>query len=267
MICPGAPDSTESTALATFTSFDGIEIYYQEFGEPSSLPPVVLHHGFVADATLNWVATGIVLALTAAGSRVVALDARGHGRSQKPTDPAAYGEATMARDLELLVATLGMANFDLVGYSMGAVVSLIAASGDERVRRLVVGGIGAGVVELGGVDTRLLPAVLLAEGLEAEDPSTIEHPDVIAFRAFAEAVGGDRPALAAQARAVHSSPIALDRIGAPVLVIAGDDDRLAERPDVLVDALPDARLFSVPGDHVTALVDPRFAAGIVDFLA
>jgi pimeloyl-ACP methyl ester carboxylesterase len=173
----------------------------------------------------------------------------------------------MARDLERLVATLRMTEFDLVGYSMGAVVSLIAASGDDRVRRLVVGGVGAGIVELGGVDTRAMPVGLLAEGLEAEDPATIDHPEVVAFRAFADAVGGDRRALAAQARAAHSAPIALDRIGAPVLVIAGDDDRLARRPEVLVDALPDARLLSVPGDHVTALVDPRFASGVVEFLA
>ena len=123
------------------------------------------------------------------------------------------------------------------------------------------------MVELGGVDTRAMPVGLLAEGLEADDPSTIGHPEVVAFRAFADAVGGDRRALAAQARAAHSAPIDLDRIGVRVLVVAGDEDRLAGRPEVLVDALPDARLLSVPGDHVTALVDPGSASGIVEFLA
>ncbi|WP_460493429.1 alpha/beta fold hydrolase [Dactylosporangium cerinum] len=140
-----------------FISFDGAGIAYQVWGGPSPLPPVVLHHGFVVDATTNFVAPGVVAALVAAGRRVIAPDARGHGASDKPHDPDRYGEAVMARDLAGLLDTLGLDTVDLVGYSMGAVVAAVFASTDDRVRRLVLSGVGAGVVELGGLDTRAMP--------------------------------------------------------------------------------------------------------------
>lgn len=253
--------------MQRFTAHDGIQIAYGEWGEDGDRPPVILHHGFMADSNLNWVAPGVVDALVAAGRRVFALDARGHGRSDKPRDSAAYGEAAMARDLMRLADVVGARSYDLVGYSMGAIVALIAASRDPRVRRLVVGGVGAGVVELGGVDTRALPTDALVSALEADEPSSIPDPRAAQFRSFADAIGADREALAAQARVVHAAPIALDRIAAPTLVLAGADDDLATRPEVLVDAVPRATLRRLSGDHLTAIADSDFAPAIVAFVA
>jgi pimeloyl-ACP methyl ester carboxylesterase len=249
-----------------FTAEDGIEIAYETWGTPSERAPVLLHHGFVADAHLNWVGPGVVDALVRAGRHVVALDARGHGRSGKPHDPALYGERAMARDLRTLVDVLGVAEFDLAGYSMGAVVSLIAAADEPRLRRLVVGGVGAGVAELGGVDTRVLDNEKLVAALETDDPASLPDPETAGFRMFADAVGADRLALAAHARVVNAEPIALDRISAPTLLITGDADPLAARPQVLADAIPGARREAVPGDHLGAVAHPRFAAAIVEFL-
>ncbi len=114
-------------AMERFESWDGIEIAYQEWGTPAESPPVLLHHGFVANANANWVATGVVDALLAAGHRVIAPDARGHGASEKPHDPGRYGEQRMARDLAALLEVVGESEIDLVGYSMGAVVALLFA--------------------------------------------------------------------------------------------------------------------------------------------
>jgi pimeloyl-ACP methyl ester carboxylesterase len=250
-----------------FTAADGIEIAYDEWGAEHGGPPVILHHGFVASSHLNWVVPGVVDALVAAQRRVFALDARGHGRSDKPHDPAVYGEAAMARDLIQLADRIEATSYDLVGYSMGAVVALIVATQDRRVRRLVVGGVGAGIVELGGVDTRALPSDALVAALEADDPSSIADPAASQFRAFADAVGGDCRALAAHARVVHASPIALGRIVAPTLVVAGEGDPLAARPEVLAQAISDAALRRLPGDHLDAVGDPGFAPAIVSFLA
>ncbi len=248
-----------------FTSHDGIQISYRSWGAATTRP-VVLHHGFVADSQFNWVVPGVVDALIDAGHQVVALDARGHGRSEKPHDPASYGEDTMARDLSGLIDEIGVEHIDLVGYSMGSIVSLIAAGRDPRVARLVVGGVGAAVVELGGVDQRSISSAALVAALEADDPATIADPSAAGFRAFADGIGADRLALAAHARVVHASPIALGDIAAPTLVFAGVDDPLARRPEVLVDAIPDARLLLVKGDHFGAL-NPTAITGIVDFLA
>ena len=246
---------------------DGLRIAYRRWDGPDDRPPVVLHHGFAVNALLNWVDPGVVAALAQDGRQVWAIDARGHGRSDAPHDPERYGEATMARDLRGLLDVIGSDGVDLVGYSMGAIVSLITAADDPRVRRMVIGGVGAGVVELGGVDTRAVPPAEVIAALRAARPETIEHPGALAFRRLADAIGADREALAAQASRRHASPIALDRITAPTLLLAGADDPLAVRPQVLTDAIPGARLELLVGDHLMAVGDPRFAPLIVEHLA
>jgi pimeloyl-ACP methyl ester carboxylesterase len=253
--------------MRSFTTWDGIAIAYQEWGEQASFPPVVLHHGFIADANANWVVPGVVRALVAAGRLVVAPDARGHGRSEKPHDPRFYGEQRMARDLAVLLEVIGAGQIDLVGYSMGAVVALIFASDDDRVRRLVVGGVGSGVIECGGVDRRAISNDSIIEALSAADPAALGESGARPFRALADALDADRGALVAQARSIFRGEIALGRISAPTLVLAGEADPLAVRPALLAEAIPDARLQVVSGDHVGALADPRFTRSIVEFLA
>ncbi|SFK32754.1 alpha/beta fold hydrolase [Streptomyces pini] len=252
-----------------FTSFDDVTIRYHRWdpapGKDSGMPVVVLHHGFIADTHTNWVRPGVVEVLTRRGRRVVGIDARGHGRSDKPHDARRYGERAMARDLLDLLDVLGEERAHLVGYSMGAVTALLAAAQDERVTRLVVGGVGAGVVELGGVDTRELPPELVVAALLAEDPADVPLR-MAGLRIWADEVGADRRALAAQGRAMHQGPTALADVTVPTLVLAGADDPLAARPGVLADALPRARLRTLHGDHLTAVRDPTFAPAIADFL-
>ncbi len=252
--------------MPQFLSFDGIEIAYETWGTAGERPPVLLHHGFIANAEINWVRPGIVTALTQAGRQVFALDARGHGASGKPHDPAFYGEAKMVRDLRQLIDLIGAEQVDLVGYSMGAIVSLSTASQDARIRRLVVGGVGAGVVEAGGLDTRAVAGNTLVAALQAADPSTITQPVARAFRTLADRVGGDRDALAAVAAARQVSSIPVQQITAPTLVIAGDSDPLAARPKLLISAIQNARLLVLPGDHLSVVLNPGFASAIVEFL-
>ncbi|WP_197322183.1 alpha/beta fold hydrolase [Saccharomonospora sp. NB11] len=252
--------------MPCFRATDGVEISYRCWEQESALPLVLLHHGFVASGRTNWEAPGIVRKLVEAGRRVATIDARGHGASGKPHDPAAYGEARMAEDVSTLLDVLDEPAVDLVGYSMGAVVAVLTAVRDHRVRRLVVGGVGASVVELGGVDTRVLPADALLRVLRADDPAEVADSPAASFRAFADAIGGDRLALAAQAAATHTGPIAFDEITARTLVLVGRDDALATRPEVLAEAVPGAVVRRVPGDHTTTLREPEFAEALIDFV-
>ncbi|HEX2153009.1 MAG TPA: alpha/beta fold hydrolase [Acidimicrobiia bacterium] len=166
-----------------FVASDGVEIFFRWWD--GSGVPVVLLHGFIATGESNWVTTGVLDALIEAGRAVVAPDARGHGRSGKPLEPELYGEPRMAADTRELVDHLRFDAFDLMGYSMGAMVGLLIAGEDPRLRRLVLGGVGKTVVTDGG--TAVDPE-LLARALEVDDPGTIEDETARQFRRFAEAM-------------------------------------------------------------------------------
>ena len=257
--------------MKQFTSADGLAIVYQEWEADSSaestLPPVVLHHGFIADANLNWVRPGVVDALVRAGRRVLALDARGHGASEKPHDSLFYGEDKMVRDLRQLFDLTGAEHVDLAGYSMGAVVSLLTAGEDPRVRRLVAGGVGAGVIEAVGAGGNSGAREGIAVALETPDPSGISNPIAARFRAFVDLVGGDRAALAAHARAARMGGVSPSRITAPTLIIAGTEDPLAAHVEALAAAIPNASLLLLAGDHLGVVSNPEFAPAIVEFLS
>ena len=247
--------------MGDFRSFDGTALHYEVDGEG---PTVVLLHGFASSGESNWRRPGVVDRLAAAGRRTVTLDARGHGRSEKPYDPAAYENEAMVRDVGALFDHLGLRDADLAGYSMGSATALRFALDDRRLRRLVLGGTG------GGLDASREAMAergrRIAEGLDAEDPERVEDPVARRFRRFADSTGADRRALAAIQRGRRRSPVpreALSRIEVPTLVLCGDRDA---SPHELAAALPAGRARVIPGDHLSAVREPAFAAAIVEFL-
>lgn len=254
--------------MPTFTSFDGLELSYTvRDGDGTRRRPVVLLHGFAADAAVNWAATGVVKALGDAGFTVILPDARGHGASAKPHDEASYGDDALAHDVSALLDELGLDDVALVGYSMGAIIALTATARDPRIRCLATGGVGSGVVDFGGVDTRVVKTAEISEALLTSDVSTIP-PSALPFRLLADTTGADRQALAALVRSSDTNtPADLTAIGVPTLVLAGDQDPLAAEPERLAAAIAGARLVRVPGDHLTAVVSPSFASALVSFLA
>jgi len=84
------------------------------------------------------------------------------------------------------------------------------------------------------------------------------------FRQFAEGTGSDMLALAAKARAGLRTPIALEKITARTLVLAGDSDMLATQPEVLAAAIPGASLKVIAGDHMRVVGTAAFRQGIVN---
>src|SRR5690606_13098067 len=126
-----------------FTS-EGFSIAYESFGEG---PPVVLVHGFGSNRHVNWIDLGWTDVLVSAGYRVVALDNRGHGESEKAYDPALYSARAMARDVSNLMDHLGLGRAALIGYSMGArIAALTAVDTPEKVAAAVFGGLGEAMV-------------------------------------------------------------------------------------------------------------------------
>ena len=252
--------------MPTFASFDGLKLNYTVWEGDGAHLPVVLQHGFAADTNVNWIATGVVAALREAGFTVISLDARGHGRSEKPHDESRYTEATMARDVSALLDHLELDEVSLAGYSMGAIIALAATAADKRIRRLATGGVGSGIVDFGGVDLRVVKPADIASALLAEDPMAVPASGV-PFRLLADATGADRQALAAVALASREGSLDLSSIGVPTLVLAGDQDILAAEPERLAAAIAGARLVRIPGDHMTAVMSPAFSEALVSFLS
>lgn len=251
--------------MQSLTTHDGFRLAYYRLAEGKGVP-IVLQHGFSASTASEWVDCGIAARLAELGRPVFGIDALGHGKSDAPHESRHYGERRMARDIGVLLDVIGAEDADLVGYSMGAIVTLIAATHEPRLRRVVAGGVGEAVVLLGGVDTRALDNFVLEQALRAEHIG--EVPEMVrGFRQWVDQNGSDRLALAAAAASANRTPIALDTISAPTLIIAGRSDPLAIHPEVLASAVPGARLTLVDGDHTSARLNPQFVSEIAAFLA
>lgn len=254
--------------MAHLTTSDGLTLHYEyDDSAPGDLPPVVLLHGFAVPSALTWGVTGIADALADAGRRTLQLDARGHGESDGPTDPARYGEARMALDVRELLDHLALGAVDVVGHCMGAVTALLVAASDPRVRRLSLSGVGEGILECGGLDQRQLPSALLAQGLGADSDEAVEHPLGAAWRSFARTLDGNLPALAAQATAMHTSGVNLDAIVATTQLLIGSADNLAANPERLADAIGGAAVVRLPeADHLGTPAHEAFAEELIRFV-
>ena len=171
----------------------------------------------------------------------------------------------MAEDARLLLDHLKIGRADVMGYSMGARITAFLALGyPDRVRSVIFGGLGIGMVKGVGAPEPI------AEALEADDPSIISDTQARMFRKFAEATGSDRLALAACMRSsrIKIRPEALANLRLPVLVCVGSQDEIAGPPQELADIIPGAEAFEIAGrDHNRAVGDKTYKQAVLDFLA
>ena len=116
---------------------------------------VLMIHSFASTAHVNWVFPGWVRTLTDAGYRVIAIDNRGHGDSDKPHDPAFYTPPLMAGNSRALLDHLNVDWAGLIGYSMGARLCAFFGLADRQAARAIMfGGLGSGMTDgVGDWDT------------------------------------------------------------------------------------------------------------------
>jgi pimeloyl-ACP methyl ester carboxylesterase len=250
-------------AFSSFTR-DGLNLRYFDEGDPSG-DPVLLIHGFASSALVNWVHPRWLKTLGDAGYRVIAIDDRGHGGSDKPLDPEAYRPWVMAEDAVALLDHLRIPEAHLFGYSMGARISVFAAlAHPERVRSLVLGGLGIGMTDgVGDWDP-------IADALLAPDPAEITHERGKMFRAFADQTKSDKQALAACIRGSRDLVARADmgRIEAPTLIGVGTKDDIAGSAQELASLMPNARALDITGrDHMLAVGDKVFKTAVLEFYA
>lgn len=224
--------------------------------------PVLLIHGLFSNARTNWIRYGHARKLVDRGLRVLMADLRAHGDSGKPHDPAAYPPDVLRDDGLALIAQLGLDDYDLAGYSLGARTAARMIIGGAAPRRTVLAGMGLeGMVDTGGRG-HFFREVLT--GLGSFSHGT---PQWMA-EAFLKTTGGDPAALIHILDTfVDSSPEALQRIAMPTRVIAGIDDHDNGSAAALAECLPDARFIEIPGNHMSAVARPELGDAIADFFA
>jgi len=247
--------------MPTFQSGNA-ELNFEDTGGDDM--PIVLVHGFATNLTENWKRTGWCSAFEAKRRRVVAMDNRGHGESQKFYDPEDYGGEVLVDDVLALLDHLNVERADLMGYSMGARISLGCVLKDGgRFETLILGGVGSSFFDRSSGPSQM------ASALMADDPESITDATARGFRIFAEQQGEDRKALAAF---VKGAPFKIEEadlamIRTPTLVVAGAHDDLAGNPQALADLIPGAKSVTLPGcDHMYAIPHGLYKASVMDFL-
>jgi pimeloyl-ACP methyl ester carboxylesterase len=239
---------------------DGVRLAYEVSGEGK---PVLLIHGFASSREQNWESTGWIRRLVQSGFRVAAFDCRGHGESDKPHDPAAYGER-MIDDILAVMDAAGMPVADVMGYSMGAMLTIrLLVSHPGRVRRAVTAGVGETYFNE-------MPSwrEMIADAVLVEDPNALQDRRARRFRIFGGQRGKDRQALSACMRAPRElvPPAVLKTVQTPVLVVAGELDDMTGSPLPLAQAFGNGRVLVVPNkDHMTAVGDPGYKRAVLEF--
>jgi pimeloyl-ACP methyl ester carboxylesterase len=239
----------------------GVEIAYSDEGQGV---PVLLIHGFASNARVNWQATGWTKTLLDEGYRVICIDNRGHGESEKLYDPAVYGASIMAEDAARLLDHLHIEQAAVMGYSMGARISaFLTMQHPPRVSRVVFAGLAERMV-LG-----VPGGEAISDGLLAADVRDVADLAARSFRIFAENTKSDLKALAACIRSsrVKIKPEALAKIACPVLVVAGSEDTVSGAVQPLVDMIPGATGLTLPNrNHMNAVGDVGFKKAVLQFL-
>lgn len=244
--------------LQTVASFDGQELAVHRLGAGR---PVLLLHGLFSDAAMNWVRFGHARQLAEAGFEAIMPDLRAHGQSAKPHDPRYYPADVLVRDGLALVKALGLENYDLCGFSLGARTAARGVVAGLAPRRLVLAGMG-----LQGLAGWTRRSAFFLDAIDRFDE--IRHGDP-AFMAvsFMKTMKVDRVAARLLLNSVEDVELSeLARITMSALVLCGEDDSDNGSAEDLAASLPDARLATVPGNHMSSVAQEELGVAMVEFL-
>jgi pimeloyl-ACP methyl ester carboxylesterase len=242
-----------------FAAADGTALAWHELGEGR---PVVLLHGLFSDAFTNWLRYGHAAAIAGRGFRVIMPDLRAHGESGKPHDPAFYSPDILARDGLAMIAHLGLDDYDLGGYSLGARTSVRMVVLGAAPKKLIVAGMGLAGLHSTGRRSSHFKKILTGLGTHERG-----SPEWLA-EAFLKTTGGDPQALLPLLDSFVDTPeAAIGKITIPTLVLSGAEDSDNGSPRALAALLPNGEYAEVPGGHMSAVIKPELGRAMADFLA
>ncbi len=261
-----------------FFDNEGVKIYYEVEGEG---PPVVLIHGFAASLEGNWKGTNWVKVLKDK-YKVILLDCRGHGKSDKPVDPKQYG-AHMTDDIIKLLDHLSIKKANFFGYSMGSRLTMeLLLSNQELFISAILGGYALqfpGEKEIAAAEKRRRDWI---EALTAKDVDSLKNPEALRFiRTISFYKDFNLQNLEALAAVLKTSfqiegdlakinaerKETLKKVNVPVMTVVGSDDFIPGDKTLVAQIVPDACHFQIQGkDHINVVPDPKFHMVVKAFL-
>ena len=242
-----------------WTASDRIELAYHELGAGR---PVILLHGLFSDANMNGIKFGHAARIAGKGFRVIMPDLRGHGLSGKPHEPEHYPKGILARDLRELVAHLGLTDFDLGGFSLGARTTVEGVGEGLKPRRAVLGGVGLeGLRNWERRKAFFLETITLFDRVQRGDPHWLSIQ-------FMKSQKVDRVAARHLLESFEDAFVEwLQAFVMPTLVVCGSEDDDNGSAEELANVLPNAVFREVPGTHMSSVTKPEFGEAIAQFLA
>ncbi|HVX25832.1 MAG TPA: alpha/beta fold hydrolase [Parafilimonas sp.] len=244
--------SFAQTDSGYFSSFDRTKIYYEVHGDGF---PVLLVHGFIVNSN-SWRHTPLFDSLLANGFKVILVDLRGNGKSDKPHNDRAYENDAEAKDLMFLLKHLHVNNYYAVGYSRGSIITARLLALDKNLKRGVMGGMGSDFTNPNWPRRIMFYHALAADTV----------PELHAMVQNVQKQGLDQQALALLQKYQPSTPKeVLQKIKTPVLVVHGTEDVDNGSAGELASLFPNAERALCPGDHNHAAATPEFASAVINF--
>ncbi len=238
----------------THVSFDGTKVAYTKVGEGS---PVLLIHGFLNNRK-SWETSELFKSLVAQGFMVIVPDLRGNGSSDQPKEESAYRNNAEVKDLKSLMDTLGFNEYDAIGYSRGSILLAKLLTMDTRIDKAVLGGMGIDFTNINWNRKKAFADAFNGKATNGTKGAVT----------YAKSIGADFRSLYLQQKyqPVTTKKELSQLQGPEVLVIAGDEDTDNGNPQELQEAIPNARLSIVPGDHNTTYKKATFSKAVMDFI-
>ncbi len=235
-----------------YTSFDNTKIYYEAKGNGF---PVILVHGFIADGE-SWKKTAVYNDLLAAGYKVITLDMRGNGKSDKPHIDEAYANDAEAKDIMGLAKMLHIKKYNVVGYSRGSIITARLLVLDKNVNKAVLGGMGSDFTNPEWPRRKMFYRALMGDSVK----------ELEGMVKYVKESGLDQLALAyLQKEQPSTSKEALANVKQQVLIICGDKDTDNGSATELVKLFNYAGYMQVPGDHGAAVLTKEFSKTVEQF--
>ncbi|AEI38548.1 MAG: alpha/beta fold hydrolase [Zymomonas mobilis subsp. pomaceae] len=249
------PDQVTTTS---FTTQDGIQLAWYEIGKGY---PIILLHGLFSSAFMNWIRPGHADLLAQAGFRVIMPDLRGHGKSDRAKSDKDWPKDILIRDNADFIAALELKSFALGGYSLGARIATHLCLKGLQPEKLILAGMG-----LEGLTTATQNLDLFQNAIVPDNKFPVGSIERFIQNFFYQSGCNNQAMLYLLSSQSSVEKRMLTSLLIKTLVITGNKDYFNGSAADLVQTLPQAEALLILGDHMSAVMQPTLAEGIIHFI-